>query len=50
MTEVVKGLTKIKLPQAGLFEETVLVAGRNVTVRGAVVNGVPRVSTMFIIP
>jgi hypothetical protein len=50
MTEVVKGLTKIKLPQAGLFEEPVLIAGRTVTVRGAVVDGIPRLSTMFIEP
>jgi len=50
MTEVVDGLSKIKLPQAGLFEEPVLIAGRTVTVRGAVVDGIPRVSTIFIKP
>jgi len=38
------------LPMAGRYEVVVMIAGRSVTIRGAVVNGVPRISTMFIRP
>jgi len=46
--EAVRGLGRATLPQAGAFEVVVVIVGRNVTVRGAVVNGVPRISTMFL--
>lgn len=36
------------LPAAGVFEVVVRVGGQNVTVRGAVVDGIVRISTMFI--
>jgi len=36
------------LPAAGVFEVVVRVGGQNVTVRGAVVDGIIRISTMFI--
>jgi hypothetical protein len=50
MRQVVSGLGRTSLPEAGRFEVAVNVLGRNVTVRGAVVNGIPRVGTMFIKP
>ena len=37
-----------KLPTAGIFEQTVKVGGYNVTVRGIVQNGIPKIATMFI--
>jgi hypothetical protein len=36
------------LPAAGTFERVVKIYGYNVTIRGAVVNGVPRIGTAFI--
>jgi len=32
----------------GTFEKSISIYGQNVTVRGAVVNGVPRIGTAFI--
>jgi hypothetical protein len=46
--EAVGGLGRTALPQVGPFEVVVVIAGRNVTVGGAVVNGITRISTMFI--
>jgi RHS repeat-associated protein len=37
-----------KLPNTGRFEETVGVFGQNVTVRGVVQDGIPKIGTMFI--
>lgn len=37
-----------KLPSVGTFERVVNIAGQSVTVRGSVVNGVPKIGTMFI--
>jgi RHS repeat-associated protein len=37
-----------KLPSSGVFETTVTVAGESVVVRGSVINGVPKIGTMFI--
>jgi hypothetical protein len=42
------GLSAGTLPAAGTFEVIVRVGGQNVTVRGAVVDGIVRISTMFI--
>jgi hypothetical protein len=36
------------LPASGVFEKVVDIYGYNVTIRGAVVNGVPRIATAFI--
>ncbi|RWW96708.1 DUF6443 domain-containing protein [Flavobacterium cerinum] len=36
------------LPASGTFERIVTVYGENITIRGAVVNGTPRISTAFI--
>ena len=36
------------LPAAGRYEVVVMIAGRAVTVRGAVVEGIPRIATMFV--
>jgi RHS repeat-associated protein len=36
------------LPASGIFEKVVNIYGQDVTIRGAVVNGVPRISTAFI--
>jgi hypothetical protein len=41
-------LHRAALPQAGQFEVTVVVSSATVTVRGAVVSGVVRISTFFI--
>ncbi|MCI0337069.1 MAG: DUF4157 domain-containing protein [Acidobacteria bacterium] len=50
--QAVQGLSRARasLPAAGQFETIVSIAGTNVTVRGAVVNGIPRISTMFVPP
>lgn len=37
-----------KLPSVGTFERVVDVGGQAVVVRGSVVNGVPKIATMFI--
>lgn len=50
MREVVRRLSRATLPQAGQYQVVVSVMGMNVTVRGAVVGGVPRISTMFVAP
>jgi len=36
------------LPASGAFEKVVNIYGQNVTIRGAVVEGIPRISTAFI--
>ncbi|HEX9513428.1 MAG TPA: RHS repeat-associated core domain-containing protein, partial [Puia sp.] len=36
------------LPASGVFERVVNIYGHDVTIRGAVVNGIPRISTAFI--
>lgn len=36
------------LPAAGVFEKVVSIYGYDVTIRGAVVDGIPRISTAFI--
>ena len=46
--EAVRGLGNTALPSAGQFQVVVNIAGANVTIRGAVVNGIARISTMFI--
>jgi hypothetical protein len=48
--EAVRGLGNIRgtLPSAGPFQVVVSIAGNNVTIRGAVVNGIIRISTMFV--
>jgi RHS repeat-associated protein len=38
------------IPSDGLFEVTRTIGGQSVTIRGAVVNGIPRVGTMFTTP
>lgn len=38
------------LPSSGLFEVTRTIGGESVTIRGAVVDGVPKIGTMFIPP
>jgi RHS repeat-associated protein len=51
MEAVAWGLARLPagtLPAAGLFQAVVRVGSQNVTVRGAVVNGIVRISTMFI--
>ena len=50
MTAAVNGLRGVAgaLPAAGRYEVVVMIAGRAVTVRGAVVDGIPRIATMFI--
>lgn len=49
MREAVRGLGNIRtLPSAGPFQVIVDIAGTNVTIRGAVVNGIARISTMFV--
>jgi len=38
-----------KLPSSGVFKDVVVkVAGQNVFVRGNVIDGIPRIGTMFI--
>jgi hypothetical protein len=37
-----------KLPSIGTFERVVNVGGESVVVRGSVVNGVPKIGTMFV--
>lgn len=36
------------LPKSGPFEATRTIAGESVTIRGAMVNGVPKIGTAFI--
>lgn len=51
MALVARGLASLPagtLPSAGVFEVIVRVGGQDVTVRGAVVDGIVRISTMFI--
>jgi hypothetical protein len=36
------------LPISGVFEKVVNIYGYDVTIRGAVVNGIPRIGTVFI--
>ena len=37
-----------KLPSIGRFERVVNIGGESVVVRGSVVNGVPKIGTMFV--
>ena len=47
MRAVVQALGKTKLPVKGVFEVVAQVGGEKVTVRGAVVDGIARISTLF---
>lgn len=51
MTAVARAMSRLPagtFPASGLFEVIVRVGGQNVTVRGAVVNGIIRIATMWI--
>ena len=37
-----------QLPSVGRFEKVVSIGGQSVTIRGSVVNGIPKIGTMFI--
>lgn len=47
MERIVRSLDGAALPSSGLFEVTTQVGGQSVVIRGAVVDGVPRVGTAF---
>jgi hypothetical protein len=47
MEQIVRSLDGAALPSSGLFVVTTRVGGQGVVVRGAVVDGVPRVGTVF---
>lgn len=47
MEQIVRSLAGSDLPTHGLFEFTTRVGNQNVVIRGAIVDGVPRIGTAF---